>query len=366
VSADEGVTADTITIGGVGALSGPNYLYGELVLNGAQAVFAEAEEIHGRKIELVREDSMCKPEPAVGATKKVIAEHDPLLLFGFGCSNATLAAQPVVLDAKIPAIVAGATNDKITTPNNGYFFRVVMKASEEGAMQARFVSTIPDVETVAVVAQKDAWGTAKYEGFMAAAEKLGIEVVADEDMIIDTPDGTAQALRISEADPDAVVTILYPKPTVVFLRAAHQLGLTEKPTIGHTSVSDVKDLDKKVALPGALENFYTISLTAFSPSDPEAEQYAALLSRHLPNEQLTQYHLWGMAGAQVVLEALKRAGEKPTREKVISALRSIEDFKPDAYPSAISFSETDHDGYTMGLFTQLVDGEVRKIGVEYR
>lgn len=363
--AQSGVSEDTIVIGGLGALSGPNYIYGELVINGAEAVFAEAGEIHGRAIELVREDTMCKPEPAVAAARKVIAEHDPLLLFGFGCSNATLAALPVVLEAGVPAIVAGATNDKITTPNNGLFFRVVMKASEEGAMQARFVDTIPDVERVAVVTQKDAWGTAKWEGFMDAAEALGLDVVAVEEMTIDTPDATAQSLRIRQADPDAIVTILYPKPTIVFLRAADQLGLTEMPVIGHTSVSDLKDLADKVNLPGALDNFYTISLTAFSPSDPEAEPMAALLERHLPGEALTQYHLWGMAGAELVIEALELAGETPTRESVVAALRSIEAFKPDVYPAALSFSETDHDGYEMGLFTRLVDGEVVKVGTSY-
>ena len=78
------------------------------------------------------------------------------MLVGFGCSNATLASQSIVLEAGIPSIVAGATNDKITTPNNGLYFRVVMKASEEGAMQANFVSTIPNVKKVAVVTQKDA------------------------------------------------------------------------------------------------------------------------------------------------------------------------------------------------------------------
>ena len=168
---------------------------------------------------------MCKGEGSIAAAKKVIAENNPFMLVGFGCSNATLASQSIVLEAGIPSIVAGATNDKITTPNNGLYFRVVMKASEEGAMQANFVSTIPNVKKVAVVTQKDAWGTAKWEGFMSAAKAKGLDVVAVEEMTLDTPDATAQALRMKEANPDAIVTILYPKPTIVFLRSAHQLVL---------------------------------------------------------------------------------------------------------------------------------------------
>ncbi len=364
--ANEGVTKDKITIGGIGALSGPYYLYGELVLNGAEAVFKEAGKINGRTIELQKEDSMCKGEGSIAAAKKVIAEHNPFMLVGFGCSNATLASQSIVLEAGIPSIVAGATNDKVTTPNNGLYFRVVMKASEEGAMQANFVSTIPNVKKVAVVTQKDAWGTAKWEGFMAAAKAKGLEVVAVEEMTLDTPDATAQALRMKEANPDAIVTILYPKPTIVFLRSAHQLGLTKMPTIGHTSVSDIKDLAGKVNLPGALDNFYTISLTSFTPGEPEAAEVTAMLKKHLPNEELTQYHLWGVAAGELIVEAIKRAGKDLTRQKMVDTLRSIDSFKASPYPAPLSFSKTDHDGYEMGLFTKLENGKVVKVGTSYK
>ena len=125
--ANEGVTKDKITIGGIGALSGPYYLYGELVINGAEAVFKEAGAINGRTIELKKQDSMCKGEGSIAAVKKSIAEDNPFMFVGFGCSNATLASQSIVLEAGIPSIVAGATNDKVTTPNNGLYFRVVMK-----------------------------------------------------------------------------------------------------------------------------------------------------------------------------------------------------------------------------------------------
>jgi branched-chain amino acid transport system substrate-binding protein len=364
--ANEGVTKDKITIGGIGALSGPYYLYGELVINGAEAVFKEAGAINGRTIELKKQDSMCKGEGSIAAVKKSIAEDNPFMFVGFGCSNATLASQSIVLEAGIPSIVAGATNDKVTTPNNGLYFRVVMKASEEGAMQANFVSTIPNVKRVAVVTQKDAWGTAKWEGFMSAAKSKGLDVVAVEEMTLDTLDATAQALRIKKANPDAVVTILYPKPTIVFLRSAHQLGLTKLPTIGHTSVSDIKDLDKKVNLPGALDNFYTISLTSFTPGEPEAAKVTAMLKKHLPNQELTQYHLWGVAAGELIVEALKRAGKDLTRKKIVETLRSIDSFQTSTYPAPLSFSKTDHDGYQMGLFTKLENGKVIKVGISYK
>ena len=57
-----GVTPDSIKIGFFGALTGPYYLYGKLVMNGADAVYNEVNRaggIHGRKIVTVREDDRC-------------------------------------------------------------------------------------------------------------------------------------------------------------------------------------------------------------------------------------------------------------------------------------------------------------------
>ena len=57
--AEVGVTDDTIKIGSFGALTGPYYLYGKVIMDGAQLVYNEINEaggIHGRKIEYIRED----------------------------------------------------------------------------------------------------------------------------------------------------------------------------------------------------------------------------------------------------------------------------------------------------------------------
>ena len=42
-----GVTGDTIKIGTFGPLTGPNYLFGKLVMNGAEIVYNEANKAGG-------------------------------------------------------------------------------------------------------------------------------------------------------------------------------------------------------------------------------------------------------------------------------------------------------------------------------
>src|SRR5258708_5052592 len=91
-----GVAKDKIRIGSLGALTGPGYLYGQLVMNGVEVVFDEvnaAGGVNGRKLELVREDDRCDPASAIGAAKKLIHQDDVFALIGGGCSNATFAAR---------------------------------------------------------------------------------------------------------------------------------------------------------------------------------------------------------------------------------------------------------------------------------
>lgn len=364
-----GVTSDTIVIGQLGPLTGPNYTFGALVMDGSDMIFNRINEsggIHGRKIKTVREDDQCNPQQAVSAVKKLISDHKVFLINGGGCSNASLAQRPYIEEAGVPFVVFSATNDRITTPLAKPIFRVVMKASEEGAIQARFVNSIPGVKRVAIVSQRDAWGVAKYDGFMAEAKKIGLNVVADEEMTVDTPDGTAQALKISQAKPDVVVTLLFPKPTLTFLRAAHQYGLTKLPLIGHSSVSDLTDLDQKLGLKGALNNFYTISLTKFSPSDDAARTIRENFKKYFPKAEFTQYAMWGIASAEVIVEALRRAGPQLTRERFIAAMEDIKNFESSVFPGRLSFSSTDHDGNKSGLFVRLVNGQSQTVGTTFK
>lgn len=364
-----GVTSDTIVIGQLGPLTGPNFTFGALVMDGSDMVFNQVNErggIHGRRIRTVREDDQCSPQQALSAVKKLVADHRVFAINGGGCSNAALAQRPYIEETGVPFMVFSATNDRITVPVVRPIFRVVMRASEEGAIQARFVDSMPGSKRVAIVSQRDAWGVAKYEGFMNEAKRLGLQIVADEEMTVDTPDATAQALKLTQARPDVIVTLLFPKPTVTFLRSAHQYGLTKMPVIGHSSVSDLLDLEQKIGLRGALDNFYTISLTRFAPTDPAAAELRTKFRGYFPSTELTQYAMWGIASAEVIVEALRRAGPNLTREAYLSALEGLRDFETSVFPGRISFSATDHDGNKSGLFVRLVNGKPTPIGTRFQ
>ena len=368
-TAETGVTDDTIRIGLMVPLTGPaGATVGPGMATGAKTVWTEVNEaggIHGRKIEWVEEDTGCTAEMGIPAVKKAIHDHQVFMLASGGCSNEILSYRDIVLENGVPYSVWGATNDKITQQPNCCIFRTSLRAGYEGVLQADFARSIPNAERFAIIAQHDAWGQAKYEGVMNKLKEYGITPVADEEMTAETADATPQALRISKANPDVIITDLYPKPTTVFLRAAHQYGLTKLPIILHTSINDLVQLEKDVGIPGAIDNAYTVTFTR-DPNAPDLEPWKARLAAIAPEIKLTPYSMWGVTGASVVVEALRRAGRDLTRESLIAAMESIEGFESEMIFGPIAYSAEDHDGNKTGMFQKLHDGKQMDVGLTWK
>lgn len=368
-AAETGVTDDTIRIGLMVPLTGPaGATVGPGMATGAKAVWSEVNEaggIHGRKIEWIEEDTGCTAEMGIPAVKKAIHDHQVFMLASGGCSNEILSYRDIVLENGVPYSVWGATNDKITQQPNCCIFRTSLRAGYEGVLQADFARSIPNAERFAIIAQHDAWGQAKYDGVMNKLKEYGITPVADEEMTAETADATPQALRISKAEPDVIITDLFPKPTTVFLRAAHQYGLTKLPIILHTSINDLVQLEKDVGIPGAIDNAYTVTFTR-DPNAPDLEPWKARLAAIAPEIKLTPYSMWGVTGASVVVEALRRAGRDLTRESLLAAMESIEGFESEMIFGPITYSAEDHDGNKTGMFQKLHDGKQMDVGLTWK
>jgi branched-chain amino acid transport system substrate-binding protein len=362
-----GVTADTIKIGFFGALTGPYYLYGKLVMNGADVVYNEVNRaggIHGRKIQTVREDDACDAATAIAAAKKLIHQHQVFMVHGGGCSNPTIAAREEFEASKRPFVVFAAVADKITVPLAPYIFSSALTARTESFVQVDFALSKPDVKRIAIVSQHDAWGNSRYEPLKEALKKKNITPVADEEMTVDANDGTAQVLRIMQAKPDAVIMLLYPKPGAIFLRDAHKLGLKTL-FVAQTAISDLVAFEQLVGVPGALENFFSIAQVAATPEDPKVQKWAEILKRDFPDDRISIYTLFGIASAQVVVEALKRAGKDLTPQSMKAAMEKMCGRFTDLYAGEICWSPEDHQGNKTGAWIRMEKGKVVNIGAKW-
>ncbi len=359
-----GVTATEIKIGGLGALTGPGYLYGKLVMNGAEVVFNEVNKaggINGRKLVLVREDDRCDPAGAIAAAKKLIYQDQVFMINGGGCSNASIAARPEIEQAKIPWVVSASVADEVTVPTSPYIFSTALTASIESYGQLEFALKHGG-KKIAIISQRDAWGRSRYAPLQEAFKKKGVTPVADEEMTPDANDATPQVLRLRQTGADAVLMLLYPKAAAIFMRDAAKLGY--KPLVlGQSAISDPIAFREQVGMPGALDRFVTINQMRYTPDDPQVEKWRALIHQYFPGDRLSVYNMFGIGSAEVVVEVLKRAGKDLTREKVLAQLSKLHDFKTSMHPGPVSCTETDHQCHKTPAWIRLAGDKIEFVAV---
>ena len=336
-----GVSDTEIKVGTFGPLTGPVYIYGKLSMNGVEVYFNKLNEkggLHGRKLVLVREDDLCKPEGAIAAVKKLIHEHKVFAILGGACSNSTLAARPDIEKAGVPFHVFAAVADGIVDPPAANIYTTQLTASIESKAQIQWALD-RGAKKLAIVAQHDAWGRARYEPMLRDFKRRGLQVVADEEVTVDQNDGTVQALRLKNSGADAVMLVGYPKAAAVVIRDSIKIGY--KPIwIGQTAIQDLPALQGLIGITGALADFVTITTV---PGHPDNEQYAEWRKRlkdTFANDELSVFNLMGIAAAEVFAKVIDAAGKDLTREKFLAAYNTIDNFKSSIYPGPITCKGT--------------------------
>ena len=75
---------------------------------------------------------------------------------------------------------------------------------------------------------------------------------------------------------------------------------------------------------------------------PIVQEYQAAIEKQLGKKDYSFTSLESYIGAKVAVEALRRAGAKPTRESFMQALDGMKEFDAGGY--VVSFSPTNHNG----------------------
>src|SRR5215510_4643925 len=168
-----GVTNTDIKVGSFGPLTGPVYIYGKLTMNGVEVYFNKLNQAGGVY--------GCKPEGAIAAVKKLVHEHKVFAIIGGGCSNSTLAARPDIEKEHVPFHVFAAVADGIVDPPAPNIYTTQITASIESKAQIQWALD-RGAKKLAIIAQHDAWGRARYEPMIQDFKRRGIQVVADEEV----------------------------------------------------------------------------------------------------------------------------------------------------------------------------------------
>jgi len=360
---EQGVTADTIKIGTFGPLTGANYAFGRLTMNGMEVLFDEvnaAGGIHGRKLQLVRVDDQCDPAGAISAVRKLVFEEKVFAIIGGSCSNGVMAAKEDIEEAGIPFVNFAAASNKISAPKVDNIFTSMLTSNLESELQAKYLVELGATK-IAVVAQHDAWGRDRHDTLLPALKARGLEVVADEELSMESNDATAQVIRIQSSGADAVVLLSYPKPASIFLRDSARLGFSST-FIGTSVIPDPVAFNELVAVPGATDKFVTISPSRYSVDSAEAAEWRGKLLAKFSDDVPHSYNLYGITAGQLAKSALERAGAELTRQSFIGALRDTKSLEVTFAPAPLS-CETHQCLQSAAWIKRTPEGKVELVGV---
>ncbi len=200
---------EVIKIGIAGPHSGDLASYGIPTVKAAELVVEHRNAmcgINGRKIELIVEDDVCKPEMATNTATKVVGEGVHAVI-GHICSGATKAALGIYKDSKIVAISPSATNPALTQsgdyPN---FFRTIASDDAQARLEVDFALNVLKLKKIAVLHDKGDYGKGLAEFAKSFLEKdERAEVVLYEGITPGAVDYSAIVLKIKRSNAEAVI-----------------------------------------------------------------------------------------------------------------------------------------------------------------
>lgn len=332
-AAEPGVTDKTIKIGILGSLTGPLAVFGTGNLAGATIAFEEANAaggINGRKLEWVSLDDESSPPKGIAAYKRLVDQEKVFAVFGPAASAVGQALVPTFKAGHTPTFISVFSTPAVTEPVIPNVFRTgPMNDRQQGIAIADYVLDHLKAKKVALVKQSDEYGKRGGESVTKRLSERKVSLVSDETFNISDTDFTAQLTRIIQNAPDVLIVYGYPNPSAIITRQAKQLGL--KATImGANSAGSRKYPEIVGAAAAGTQNIVTLKVLPES-DDPAAVKFRAAFEKHFPDlarqGRPDLGDVLGYGGAQVFIEALKRAGAQPTQAGFIKALESLKNYE---------------------------------------
>lgn len=283
--------------------------------------------VNGHTLRLVQLDDEVNAKKMLELTAKLIDDPRTIALAGFLNSPGLgeLARENIAAKRGI-ALIAPISGLVSTSPN--WFPLRATYFDEMNAIVDNARSS--GKKRLALVWYNQAFGPTMFKHAQATAQRAGIEVVATASFET-APDkmsaGIAEAAEsIAKATPDAVIVIAAGAGATEFVR---RFRATSAKTAQLYTLSpvDALTLVKNAGLDAA--KGVIISQGIPYPDGRSlriVREYQDLMRKYAPDQPFTYFGLEGFMGAKIVVEAMRRSGNEPTRARLVASLRAMKNF----------------------------------------
>ena len=333
---DPGITSTSILLGGTAAISGPESAYYAPVAKGAQAYFAYVNAhggVNGRKIEYKVVDDAYDPSQTVQATRQLVQEDRVFAIFNSIGTEHMIAVRPFLNQAKIPQLFVGTGAREIFNERAKYPWTIGFLPSfyGEGKLYGRYIAAHTPKARVAILYENDDYGKDLRDGAKAG---LGgkATILGTASYELTDADMSSQIASLKASGANTLMLFALPKQVIQAFLAAHKLGWQPQFFISAVSIDPfvmnvVAASAGKRTTEGALSSaFLKLATDPALAKDPGAKLYKSVMKTYCQGcDPNALAHIYGMASAYVMVDALKRAGKNPTRDSLLRAATHLDE-----------------------------------------
>ena len=297
----------------------------------------KAGGVNGQRIELISLDDKFEPARAADNARALIDQGVVALFLNRGTPH-TQAIIPLLAPARIPLIAPSTGAMVLHQPLQPWVFNVRATYQREAERAIRHLSLI-GIARIALVRVDDSFGADGVAGALRGFEGVGGRPVLHETFDRSKPDLGPIIPKVVQANAQAVLFIGSASVVAEGIRLLRAAGSTAQAVTlsNNASAGFIKQLGPLARGTIVSQVFpYERSLAAPLVQEALARQKAA------GGGDLTPSMLEGYAAAKVLVEALRRAGPQPTRERVKVALEGFR--RVDIGGLEVSFDANDHTG----------------------
>jgi branched-chain amino acid transport system substrate-binding protein len=353
-----GITDNQVLIGSCSALDGPARFLGLQTIVGATSYLNHVNSeggVFGRKIQLLAFDDGYEPANAENCFKRL--QKEGIFSAGFFVGTPTAAKYVPLAEAnKVPVVGLFTGAEMLYTPLKHYVMNVRASYYDETREQVDNLWNVLGIHKIGVIYQDDAFGQAVLSGLQLALKKHNAAPVGMGTFPRNTLDVEKGLNSVRPMNPGAVLIVGPYAPVAEIVKKAHATGW-------HPIFLTVSFVGTEKFITEAGQDAEGTVITQVVPpytrtDFPTVALYRESLKTYYPNEQPSFVSLEGFVDAMVLVEGMKRAGKDLTREKLITALESIQNKDLGLGPKlTLKYSSTRHKGFDQIYTTVVRDGK---------
>jgi len=333
-TADPGVTATSVLLGGTVPLTGEAAAFGA-VGPGAKAYFDYVNAkggVNGRKIEYRYYDDAYNPGQTVQLTRRLVEQDKVFAVFNsIGTAN-NLAIRDYLNAQKVPQLWAGDGSQSIGRSFARYPWTMgfLMSYRGEGDVYGKTIVKARPRARIAVLYENTELGLDMLTGLTRAIAGNGPKVVAKQSYEFTGADVSSQVALLKSSGADTLMLFATPKFFLNAIRATHNLGWKPQVYIASVSIEPTIMGIARFNAPELTKGALSIAFVK-NPNDPIWAKdpivalYRSIMKKYNQSGRPTDVYNWyGMTVAWTMVETLRKAGKNLTRAGLLKSAQSLD------------------------------------------